>query len=53
LFPGWRESGKDLDYFVSQLESNASNMRASWADLAEGRDVFGNEISTEGSVRVD
>ena len=53
LFPGWRESGKDLDYFVGQLGRNSSNMRASWLDLAKGKDVFGNEISTEGPVKVE
>ena len=53
LFPGWRKSGKDLEYFVKQLEANASNMRTSWADIAKGKDAFGNDISLEGEYQND
>ena len=50
LFPGWRD-GKEgdelvaqMEYLAGKLEDNAVNMRRSWTDIANKKDIYGNEI---------
>ena len=58
LFPGWRD-GKEgdelvaqMEYLTGKLEDNAVNMRRSWTDIYNKKDIYGNEIQfDEGSGR--
>ena len=50
LFPGWRD-GKEgdelvaqMEYLTGKLEDNAVNMRRSWTDITNKKDIYGNEI---------
>ena len=51
LFPGWRDDlegdalVEKMKQMTKKVGENATNMRRSWSDLAEGEDVYGNEIT--------
>lgn len=51
LFPGWRDDlegdalVEKMKQMTKKVKENATNMRRSWSDLADGEDVYGNEIT--------
>ena len=57
LFPGWRDDlegdalVEKMKQMTKKVGENATNMRRSWSDLAEGEDVYGNEITFDENSR--